>query len=123
MPDLVLVSSATRTRQTLAYMSDGGSGYAASSVVPALYRADEDVVADVITTTGDTVGTLLVIGHNPAVEDAVRLLARRVGNHEWWAAMDEKFPTSAIAVVGFDGTWGDVEPGVGALLAYAVPRG
>lgn len=121
-PQRVLVSDATRTRETAERVLAGGAELAGLSHEPALYDADEYDLLRAIRRTGNEVTTLMLIGHNPAIEETVHLLARRVCNHAWWASMDRKFPTSAIAVIGFDGSWCDVEPGVGALLAYAVPR-
>lgn len=122
-PDRVLVSTSTRTRETLAQVVAGGARVGDVEFSPEVYDADDHDLLRLVRATDDSARTLLLIGHNPAVEQLVHLLARRVGNHEWWASMDAKFPTSAIAVIGFDGDWTDVEAGVGALLAYAVPRG
>lgn len=122
-PDLALVSDSVRTRQTAERLVAGGCSPARISHERELYDANERDLVRIIRRTPDEVATLMLIGHNPAIEETVHLLARRVGNHAWWAAIDEKFPTSAIAVLGFDGRWADVEPGVGALLAYEVPRG
>lgn len=123
VPELAIVSTSTRTRQTLQRLTHGGATFGAIEFDSAIYGADEHDLVRLVTSAPSNVRTLLVIGHNRAIEEAVFLLARRVGNHEWWSAMDAKFPTAAIAVIGFDGDWSDVEPGVGALLAYAVPRG
>lgn len=122
-PERVLVSTSTRTRETLAQVVAGGARLGDVEFSREVYDADAEDLFQLVRGTDDSARTLLLIGHNPAVEDLVHLLARRVGNHEWWASMDAKFPTSAMAVIGFDGDWTDVEAGVGALLAYAVPRG
>ncbi|MDO5498808.1 MAG: histidine phosphatase family protein [Propionibacteriaceae bacterium] len=123
VPELTLVSTSERTRQTLARAQRGGAEFGRVEFAAALYAGDEHDLLELIRATGRSVRRLLLIGHNPALESLIYLLARRVGNPDWWAAMDVKFPTSAIAEIGFDGDWSDVEPGVGALMAYAVPRG
>lgn len=122
-PELTLVSSAERTRQTLDRVTTGGAEIGAVEVVADLYASDERTVLELVSGVDDAVHTLMVVGHNPAIEETVRLLARRSGHHAWWSAMDEKFPTSAIAVIEFDSDWAKVEPASGALVAYAVPRG
>lgn len=121
-PDLAVVSTSTRTRQTLERLSEGGARFDRVTFTDEAYDADAHGLLQLISHTDADVRTLCVIGHNPAIEDAVRLLARRVGNHRWWSAIDQKFPTSAIAVIGFDGPWSAVGPGLGALLSYTVPR-
>lgn len=122
-PQLALVSDSTRTRQTVERLVLGGLTLPDVHYDREIYDGNERDLVRLIRRTPDEVTTLLLIGHNPTLEDTLHLLARRVGNHAWWAAIDEKFPTSAIAVLGFDGDWADVEAGVGALLAYEVPRG
>ena len=37
-------------------------------------------------------------------------------------AVEEKFPTSAIAVLSFEGSWRDLEPGTANLDEFAVAR-
>lgn len=122
-PDLVVVSTAARTRETFSRLQKGGALFDRVVYADEVYAADQDGLLRLLSQADPEVRTLMVIGHNPAVEETVNLLARRVGNHEWWTAMDAKFPTAAIAVIGFDGDWSDVGPGDGALLAYEVPRG
>lgn len=122
-PDLAVVSTSTRTRETLERLIAGGARFDRVTFADEVYDADEHGLIDLVTHADPEVRTLVLIGHNSAIEDAVRLLAQRVGNPDWWAAIDEKFPTCGIAVIGFDGKWSGVRPGVGALLAYQVPRG
>ncbi|HHV21686.1 MAG TPA: histidine phosphatase family protein [Propionibacterium sp.] len=123
VPDRALVSTSERTRQTLARVLAGGAEIGPVEFLRDIYDADAHDLLRLVQATDNAVHTVLLIGHNPTLEEFVHLLARRVGNREWWASMDAKFPTSAVAVIGFDGDWTDVEPGVGALLNYAVPRG
>jgi phosphohistidine phosphatase len=62
----------------------------------------------------------LVVGHNPGIEEFALALAGPVP----LAArerMEEKFPTSAIAVLRWTGDW--ASPQEVELLAFAVPRG
>lgn len=122
LPDLAVVSTSTRTRQTLERLTEGGARFERVVFSDEVYNAGEQGLLQLVKQADADVRTLCLIGHNPAIAKAVRLLARRVGNHEWWTSMDRKFPTSAIAVIGFDGPWSHVEPGLGALLAYVVPR-
>lgn len=123
VPDLAIVSTATRTRETLARVWAGGVEMGEAVFLREVYDRDRHGLLELVRDIPDSARTVLLIGHNPALEGLVRMLARRVGHHDWWGAMDIKFPTSALAVIGFDGNWTDVEPGVGALLAYEVPRG
>ena len=123
LADLSVVSTSTRTQQTLAGIVAAGAETGEVRSTRAVYDSDSTGLVEIVQELPDTARTVLLVGHHPALEELVRTLARRVGNHDWWASMDVKFPTSAIAIIGFDGNWGDVEPGVGALLDYVVPRG
>jgi len=77
-------------------------------------------------------GTLLLIGHNPAIEDLALLLATprgpAAGTGPAAAApgdlerMRSKFPTAAIAVLEFPGAWPGLAPGRARLTAFVTPR-
>ena len=73
--------------------------------------------------TPPEVVTLLLVGHNPGLEDLVLTLAGD-GLDD---ALDEvrvKFPTSAIAVLAWHGTsWRALGPGTALLTSVLVPRG
>ena len=77
-------------------------------------------------------GTLLLIGHNPAIEDLALLLATAPGGAAGpgpagaapgdLERMRSKFPTAAIAVLEFHGTWPGLAPGEARLTAFVTPR-
>lgn len=62
-PDLVLVSTALRARETWDACGVGGR------VEPRddLYDASADQLREVVAETGDDVGTLVLVGHNPGM--------------------------------------------------------
>jgi phosphohistidine phosphatase len=78
-PDLVLCSVARRTRQTWHGVAEGlaDAGVAGGPEVTyerRLYTGDAGDLLDLVRAVDDPVGTVLVIGHNPAISDAsVRL--------------------------------------------------
>lgn len=122
-PDLVLCSSAVRTQQTLERVLQGGAKLGRLSYSEALYQADGQQVIDIIKATAESVRSLLVLGHNPSMEDATRRLAEHRGTPDLWQRMDEKFPTSAFAVLSFDGTWAGIESRPVTLIGFEIPRG
>ncbi|MGW0818178.1 SixA phosphatase family protein [Streptomyces viridiviolaceus] len=123
LPDLALCSTAVRARQTWELASaqwgtpppvrHDGRLYAAG--VPELLTVVREVPAEV--------ETLLLIGHNPGLEELVLTLAE----DDLDDALDRvrvKFPTSAIAVLAWHGTaWRALAPGTALLTAMTVPRG
>lgn len=119
--DHVLCSTATRTRQTWEHAQEGGAKSAGISYHDEMYETPVESFEKLITALPETVGTVLFLGHWPGVLDLVRDLARR-DNHPGWASMDEKFPTSAIAVLEFDQPWAQLRTGAAQLQDYVIPR-
>lgn len=117
--DLVLCSTATRARQTLARSGiDAPVRYAER-----LYGATPGIVIDEINGVPDEVTTLLVVGHEPTTSSvAVGLAGAEGTNTDAVEAISEKFPTSAVAVLKLAGTWTDLELGGAALVDFHVPR-
>jgi phosphohistidine phosphatase len=103
--DLILCSTAERTRQTL----ERTGIVAPTSYLEVIYGADRP-------------RTVLVVGHAPGLPYLAMDLA---GSGSDLAAVDRLrtgFPTSAVAVLSITGTWSEVEHGRGALLDLVVPR-
>ncbi|MEU1164303.1 histidine phosphatase family protein, partial [Streptomyces sp. NPDC005921] len=69
------------------------------------------------------VETLLLVGHNPGLEELVLELAGD-GLDDTVEQVRRKFPTSAIAVLAWHGTeWAALAPGTALLTEVTVPRG
>jgi phosphohistidine phosphatase len=111
-PDLVLCSAARRTRQTWRWLSKELDGEPEFSAERRLYQADSDELADIIRQTGEQVGTLLYIGHNPSAAELVGLLT----------GTEPDFPTAAIAVIELATDWAGASAGTGRLVASWTPR-
>jgi phosphohistidine phosphatase len=119
----VLCSTATRTRQTLAYTGID----APVQFVERLYGAmPGGVISEINSVAGVfdfDVRTLLVIGHEPAMSAVALALAGAAGTNETAAGrISTKYPTSALAVLKVDGLWQDLEVGGAALETFYVPR-
>ena len=129
LPGQVLCSTARRARETWQFAQ---TGLAATPPVTFDVRIYEGAAPDLLTVIGEAppaTGTLLLIGHNPAIEDLARLLAAApVGpgtggsHHSDLDRMRSKFPTAAIAVLQFSGTWPGLAPGRARLTAFVTPR-
>ncbi|MFI9629201.1 SixA phosphatase family protein [Streptomyces sp. NPDC052042] len=134
VPDLVICSTARRARETW-HLVAAELVAAEPDVVfePRVYEASASallhVLRDVVVRGGSEPGrTVLLIGHQPGVQELVLSLAGG-GDEEALARARGKFPTSAFAVLAVPGAWG--APGIGAGLAsgaavltdFAVPRG
>lgn len=120
--DHVLCSTATRTRLTWERTQLGGALARGISYHGELYEAPVSALVGRIAGLAEEVETALFIGHWPGVEDLVNTLARRDG-HPGWAQIDEKFPTSAIAVLQVPGQWSTLAAGEAELTDFVIPRG
>ena len=123
LPDLALCSTAVRARQTWELASAQWGTPPPVRQDPRLYAADVTDLLRVVHEVSPEVETLLLIGHNPGLEDLVLELA----GDSLDDMLDEvrtKFPTSAIAVLAWHGTsWQSLAPGTALLTGVIVARG
>jgi len=117
--DAVLCSTATRARQTLAETRiDTSVRYSER-----LYGATPGTMIDEINPVAETLGTLLVVGHEPTMSAlAIGLAGANGTDAAAVQRISEKFPTSAIAVLTVAGDWKDLELNGAALIGFQVPR-
>jgi phosphohistidine phosphatase len=64
----------------------------------------------------DGVESVMLIGHNPAIQ---ALAVRLAGSGP---ALERKFPTGALATLAFDGEWQELQGGAARLVAFVRPR-
>ena len=107
-PDHVICSTSLRTRQTL----EGLGLDAPVDFESRVYGNDAEDILDLLREQSGE--TLLLIGHNPSMHQLVVGLTGTSEDH---------FPTSATAVIEFDGEWADLWPGTARLISLWVPRG
>jgi phosphohistidine phosphatase len=122
-PEKILCSSARRTRETLAALLPHIDEDVDIRLTRELYFAGEDRMIDQIRAHGGNAATLLVIGHNPGIQDTALALVGD-GDPAVVAGITEKFPTAGLAVIDFPATkWTDLEPKTGRAVAFLRPRG
>jgi phosphohistidine phosphatase len=118
-PDLVLCSPARRARETLERI-EAGFERGAVRVEPALYAASADELVALLRATPARAGSVMLIGHNPSLQELALALARPSPERE---ALAGKFPTAALATLAFSATsWRSLEPGGAELTAFVRPR-
>lgn len=101
-PDHVLVSAATRTRQTWDAAHDA-FGDAEVSIEEALYNADAAALRGFVEATGDAAGCLMIVAHNPGIHLlAVEYLVEAAASPALLDRMAGGFPTGAAALFGVD---------------------
>ena len=121
VPDLVLCSSARRTRETYDLVSEGWEPPPAVEYCEALYHAAPDNLLDIVREQAPDTGHLMLIGHNPGFHLFGYDLIGRGPLHAQ-ERLSEKFPTCGLLVVDFnEGEWADVRRGAGELSLFLVP--
>ena len=119
-PDIVLVSPATRTRETWdcarVYFP-----YAVELITADLYLATPDIILAQLHRIEDNFKTLMIVGHNPAMHD-VALTLYGYGDRYAFSRLRDEFPTSGCAVFDFDcETWSAVASNQGRLDRFLTP--
>ena len=101
VPDLIITSDAVRAETTAKTVADA-AGYTGEVVLSSLlYHATPDAVIDVLRAAPDpAVRAIMVVGHNPGLED---LVAQLSGDHV-------DLPTAALVHLGLPVVhWSDVD--------------
>lgn len=123
IPQKALVSAALRTRDTWRLVS--GEWDATRSEVEfsrAIYEASADDILAEIRKTAKPVSTLLVVGHNPGMEELARRLASGRSDAGVLDRLRAKFPTGALARFEFEGDWNSLKTGTARLTHFVRPR-
>lgn len=120
--DAVVASPAVRVVETL----DGvweGYGRALKPVWDRrIYLASCVNLLDVARETPESVTDLLMVGHNPGLEDLVLMLVPDRDGDSLRDSVEAKYPTAAIATLAFDGPWSALEPRAAHLVRFVRPR-
>jgi phosphohistidine phosphatase len=124
VPDLVLCSTARRARETWHFARAGLAARPPVSFEDRLYAQDATELLALIREVPPATGTLLLVGHNPAIEDLALMLAAGpdATNRGDLERIRAKFPTAAIAVLEPAGTWHELAPGQARLTGFVTPR-
>ena len=120
-PDLVLVSPARRVAETWETAAAELGHPPVAEIVDDLYDfGNGDRLMAIIRRRGGSVKSLMLVGHNPAMEELAMRLAGG-GSPELLDALRMKFPTAALAVLSLGCGWADVADNVGELTHFIRP--
>jgi len=101
-PDLMLVSSARRTRETAERVA---TCFAKARVehMRDLYHADPEDIVQAVEDEGGAAGTVMVIGHNPGMHElALQLALQGQASPILTNKLRGRFPTSTVVVFGWN---------------------
>lgn len=123
-PDVVLVSTARRTMETLEAL-EPWDDTPLIEPMESLYLANPMQLIAALHEVAETVRSVLLIGHNPGLHDlALTLAGPRAMNSggESERALAKGFPTAALAEFVVAGSWWDLREGGGRLVRFLTPR-
>ena len=120
LPDLVVTSPARRAIDT-ARLCAKELNLSPESLHrdERIYEAGLDALLAVVDGLPDVAERVLLVGHNPGLEELLRALARTPPP---LAANGKLLPTASLARLAFDGVWGQAAAARFELLALVRPR-
>lgn len=124
VPDRVLCSTARRARETWRLAEDRLTAHPHTVFEDGVYGASSAELLDLARQTSADVGTLLIVGHDPAMRGlTLDLAGAQPGDAEGEALgrVRAKYPTAAIAVLSFSDNWAELSPGQAHLAEFVVP--
>ncbi len=120
--DLVLASPAERVRQTITHVTRGYGQALRPRFVAEIYPASCEMLCAILRSVGSGVRRVLMVGHNPALQQLACLLANRCDGQPLHN-VEAAFPTAALALLQMpDIGWDRLEAGVAQLIAFCEPR-
>jgi phosphohistidine phosphatase len=122
-PELVLCSTATRTRQTWVEAEMGGACGETVEYDASLYSGGVDAVLRTVREGAGEAQVVLVVGHNPTMAALASGLSDGSGSMAAHDCLAAGFPTSTVAVLRYAGSWDELALGTADLERCHVARG
>jgi phosphohistidine phosphatase len=120
-PDVVVCSNARRTKQTWELLAPQLGGSPSVRFEPRAYAASAQTLLYLARELPSRYRTALLIAHNPGTADLANSLAEPPAVNGEFSPAGLRFPTAAVAVFDFDGTWPHLSPGQARLVDYIIP--
>jgi phosphohistidine phosphatase len=89
VPDLILSSPARRAMKTALAVSENSSYEGEIEIIPDFYPGDPDAFIETLVTLPDEISSVMVVAHNPGMEEFLYVLAGE----------SARMPTAALAQV------------------------
>lgn len=112
-PELILCSTAKRTKQTIKLVNETAKFDADVTFTNAIYHASANQLIDLIRKQKPSVNSILLIGHNPGLEDFIQVLTGKF----------EPIPTAALVQIDVSAEqWSGITNGDNQLAWIVRPR-
>ncbi len=121
--DHVIASPAVRVIDTIDHIASSYGKRIEPTWERRVYLASSATLMDVLREVDDSAESVLMIGHNPGMEDLVLDLVPEGKTTPLRDAVYEKYPTAALAEIAINaGSWADIDRGLGTLNRFIRPR-
>jgi phosphohistidine phosphatase len=119
--DLVLASPARRVEETIAEL-ESSFGPLRPEFDQRLYLASTATLLDLVRAAPDRAGRLLLVGHNPGLEELALCLSGR-DQGQLRGEIEAKYPTGTLAEIDLPvDHWVEVKEGIGKIVRFIRPR-
>ncbi len=121
--DQVVASPAVRVIDTIDGVVKGYGQRIEANWDRRIYLASSASLMDVLRDIGDGPKSVLMVGHNPGMEDMVFDLVPDDGSSPLRDEVYEKYPTGALAQIEIAiDSWADIDRGKGKITRFVRPR-
>ncbi len=121
--DRVLASPAARSAETIELAAAGAMETLPINWDRRIYLASSATLIDLLAEADDGLDAVLMVGHNPGLEDLIFDLVPDNGTSPLRDAVEAKFPTATFAVLKLDiAHWAAIAQGCAALVHMMRPR-
>jgi phosphohistidine phosphatase len=121
--DRIIASPAVRSAETIEIASGGAPGLLPINWDRRAYLASSATLIDVLREQDAALGSILLVGHNPGLEDVIFDLVPDDGTSPMRDVVEEKFPTATFAVLELDiDDWADLAEGTARFVHLMRPR-
>lgn len=123
VPDFIVTSDALRTRSTCAWViSELGEKAPTPYLDSRVYGASSTKLCAIINETPQTVTTLLVIGHQPVLQELAMRLASVDSDEEAVYELAMDYPTLGMTVLETTKDWAEIDGRDMRVTNFVVPR-
>lgn len=121
-PAHVVLSPARRVQETWQHLSAALGTAPATSTDDNVYEATVQDIVDIVSKTPASVRSLMVVGHNPSLQEAALMLIAS-GDIEARERVREKLPPAGLVVIDFAfDDWTKLHPQSGRLERFVTPK-
>jgi len=121
--DRMIASPAIRCAETIEIAAEAAGRPVAANWDRRIYLASGVTLADLLREQDGDPASILMVGHNPGLEDLIFDLVPDDGTSPLRDVVEEKFPTASFAVLELDiGSWADLKDNSARLVHLMRPR-